>query len=446
MGSLYVQEGAVVRCPALGFSCTLPSGWEVIGASVSSGVASFSFGGDADAQKIHFSSRASLKAYPEDHPYRSRFFADPTERQKSYPRTVQLPFGEAFVGNSLEPILFRQNRVLFTFGWSGAKAGDKAETILRALKFFPPKIERLTPTLKPFKYLHVGIPSSEDPKPPGLAEAELRGRLRAAESTRELYGPGKTRVPSMEPMARHGWANGPYQYGVLRTALGEFDAAGRNFTEAALLYSEIMADDPQDGSGRMMSLHSALLAGDRTLALQFAHHWVNSAVPENVVRDAACYQRALPLLITQRDAEARPAIEEAKAVDPKKAVVRGLGALMGAIVDANAAAYASTLEEVLKNHHGSACRKGSQTWNSLNSFLCVEAAALAVIAAWRGMALPPELPSRRATLKNLPVIGVTEFEGRPLEKGSTFDLDVDYLPEALVRAATSSTGGGANLP
>jgi len=31
-------------------------------------------------------------------------------------------------------------------------------------------------------------------------------------------------------------------------------------------------------------------------------------------------------------------------------------------------------------------------------------------------------------------MGVTEFEGRPLEKGTTFDLEVDYLPSGLVGA------------
>jgi len=267
-----------------------------------------------------------------------------------------------------------------------------------------------------------------------VAEAELRGRLRNAETTRLISAPGKPRIPSMEIIARHSWANGPYQTGVLRTVLGEMDAARRDFAEAGRLYSEIIAALPQDATGRLMSLYSALLAGDRAAATRFATHWANLQVPANVVRDAACYQRALPLVIAGRDAEARPAIGEAKAVDPKKAWCRGLGALMGAIVDRDAAAYASALEEVLKGHHASACRKGSQTWNSLGSFLCVEATALAIVAAWRGLALPAELPSRRATLKNLLVIGVTEFEGGPLPKGTTFDLEVDYLPEAFVRS------------
>jgi hypothetical protein len=279
-----------------------------------------------------------------------------------------------------------------------------------------------------------------------LAEAELRGRLRAAEITREIHAPGKPRIPSMEMIARHGWANGPYQYGLLRTALGEIDAARREFADAARLYAELLAAFPQDGTGRLMSVYSALLAGDRTAAVRFAHHWAALQVPANVVRDAACYHRALPLLIAQRDAEARPVIEEARSLDPKKAWGRGIGALMGAIVDANAAALSSGLEEVLKDHHGSACRKGSQTWNSIGSFLCVEATALAVIAAWRGIPVPSDLPTRRATLKKLLVISVTEFEGRPLEKGTTFDLDVDYLPETLVRAATSSPASGASLP
>ena len=121
MSSIYIQDGATVRCPALGFSATLQPGWEVLSAGVNVGAATFTFGGDADAKRIHFSSRVTLKAYPEDHHYFSRFFTDAAERQKSFPRTLQLPFGEAFVGNGLEPILFRQNRVLFTFGWWGNK-------------------------------------------------------------------------------------------------------------------------------------------------------------------------------------------------------------------------------------------------------------------------------------------------------------------------------------
>jgi hypothetical protein len=46
--------------------------------------------------------------------------------------------------------------------------------------------------------------------------------------------------------------------------------------------------------------------------------------------------------------------------------------------------------------------------------------------------VPGDISSRRPVLKNLLSIGLTEFRGRPLEKGVTFDLEVDYLPPMLL--------------
>ena len=439
MAVFYEQEGKQVRAPLFGLSFLLPPGWTVMGAGVSMGQAHLSFAvGDGPGKNA-----GTLRIAPEDGKQYSRFFRDPEELKKSYPHRVALPFGEVFVGTGIwgPRVLFQRNRLIFEFECTkrDSDVHRAAQKLLETLCFFSPRAERLPPSLKVFRYLYPGVKLSDAPKPPGMAQAELRDRLSHDEKSRERDAPGMPRVPRAERWARQGWAMGPFKCGVLRAALGEFDEARRAIAEAAPILEETTFSNPQDSDLYMPALHAAILAGDREGALRVARRRADLSEIPKVILVRACYERALPLLVDGQDDEARPAVEEAKAVNPKKAWYRGLGALMGSILDRDAAAYARGLEEVLSSHHAYACRKSSHIRNSWNSFVCVPATALAIVAAWRGLPLPTDLPSRRKTLKNLNVIGITEFEGRPLEQGTTFDLEVEYIPEALVRAAASST-------
>jgi hypothetical protein len=273
------------------------------------------------------------------------------------------------------------------------------------------------------------VPLGQDATPPGLAEAELRARLRSREKDRARYAPDVAPPKGQEAHFRRGWAGMPFSFGHLQAALGDYAGAKAAFGECARLLSDVLRRHP-DPQSYVSALQSAILAGLPDLARHIAQDRETMRGELRAVPDAEGFQRALPLLVLGLDDEARPWIEKAKAVVPEKAWRRGMGALLGALAEKDADAFGRASEEMLAHHHASANHKGSETWNSEHSFLCAPAISLSILARGRGMSIP-EPPSRRATLKNLLSVYLTEFEGRPLEKGTTFDLAVDYLPDAL---------------
>jgi hypothetical protein len=359
--------------------------------------------------------------------------------RKTYPHKLVLPLGEVVVGPSVEGprVLFTKNRLIFLFEWIDRKpeVREGAQEILRSLRFSVPHLERLPPTLKIFKYLHPGVHRGASVAPPGLALAELRARLEDSERTREMWAPGEPRVPHMELTARSHYASNPLVSGLWHVLLGELDRAKRRFTEAADLCEEAAFLSPPDLNTFVAAVEAAILAGDRPRAHRIARRHAEANWGGTFTADLRAYNLGLPMLVAGAVEESRPLIGVARALDPKKAWYVGLGDLLHAVAEGNAGGLAVALDTVLKDHHARSVRR-SQIWNSVRSFICVPATVLLILAAWRGVEVPMDVTSRNATLKNLLVIGITEFDGRPLEKGTTFELEVDYVPAALIAAAT----------
>ncbi len=266
---------------------------------------------------------------------------------------------------------------------------------------------------------------------PSLARAELAARLKAALNTRESWAPGKPRVPTMELVARRSYASMPLAIGQWKTLLGEPDEARHSFLEAAELSEREAFEPPPDLGMFGVALEGAILSGDRARAVRISSRRGEATWKDSFLRDRKAYAYGLPCLVAGDAVGVRPHLEAARGIDPKKAWYTGLGELMGAVAARDQAALGSALEKVLKDHHARSCRR-SQIWNGIGSFVCLPATVLAILARWTGLEIPTELPSRRATLKNLLLIGVTEFGGQPLEKGRTFELEVDYLPPSLI--------------
>lgn len=433
MSAIYVQEGRNIRCPALGFELPLPPDWAVMGSGVSMGSAHFTIArGGAHPQFV-------LKASPEDHPRLSKYLQEEI-RLKAYPKRLVYPFGEVFNGPVHDPILFLKNRIIFNLDLGGRapEIWEAAHFALRRLTFFTPKVERLHPALKDFRYLHPGVPLGKVATPPGFAAAELHARLRALETARDRNAPGTPRLERYERRALLARAWMPFNYGHVFAALGDMPKARAAFAEHAKLWDGILAQAADEHQGYIDALHSALLCGDGLLARRLAGRRGELQGDTKAVPDRAAYERALPALVLGKDDEALASLARAKAVSPENAWRRGLGELARAVVERDAAALAPSLEELLSHHHGRANHRGSDLWNSELSYLCVPAIALLVVARERGLSVP-EPPSKRATLKNLLAVYLTEFQGRPLEKGTTYDLDVDYVPDALLR-------GGFEIP
>lgn len=415
MRSIYVQEGRNLRCPALGFDLRLPPEWEPAFASVSRGAAHFTIALNGAHPQF------SLSAYPEDHPSQSKFLQEDV-RLKSYPKRFQYPFGELFNGPNWEPFLFIKNRIIFTVRLGGRSPDiwEAAHATLQRMSFYAAKVDRLHPSLKDFRYLHPGVPLGEDAAPPGLAEAELRARLRSVEEDRARY------ASRDDLRSRQIRASTPTTIALVRAALGEYAEAKAAFAESARLLDELFPQLPEDHQLYASALEAALLAGDPELAKRVAERRSLLRGTSKAVADRGVYERALPLLTLGLDGEARTVL----AISPNPTWRPGLMELMRALLERDVDALNRSLEETLAAFHRSANRKGSQIWNSVLSYVCAPALVMSVIARVRGLALT-EPPSRRATLKNLLAVYVTEFEGRALEKGATFDLAVDYLPEAL---------------
>jgi hypothetical protein len=438
VSDLYIQAGNEIRLPALGVSFRLPERWSVTTAGIARGEAHLWFQ-HVPYSKGGASSEVMITAAPEDHKYYSRLLKNQDELLKSYPRKLQLPFGEAFEGSGSQGprLLFAKNRVIFIVEWSDRNPDVRAgaQQILQTLHFSVPSVDRLPPSLKIFKYLHPSVRSGATAVPRGLALAELRGRLEVSERTREMWAPDKPRVPDAELMATRHYASGPLLSGLWHVLLGELDSAKRCFAEAADLCEEAAFLPSPDLNTFVAALEAAILAGDKPRADRIARRYAEVTWPGEFTADGRAYRMGIPMLVAGDIEAARPLIDEARALNPRKAWYVGLGDLLHAVAQRDTAALTVALETVLKDHHAQSVRR-SQIWNSVRSFICVPATVLVILAAWRGVALPADVPSRHGRLKNLLVIALTEFDGRQLEKGATFELEVDYIPASLIAATT----------
>jgi hypothetical protein len=239
----------------------------------------------------------------------------------------------------------------------------------------------------------------------------------------------------VELMAARHYASGPLLSGLWHVLLGELDSAKRSFAEAADLCEEAAFLPPADLNTFVAALEAATLAGDKPRADRIARRYAEVSWPGEFTADGRAYRMGIPMLIAGDIEGARALIDEARALDPRKAWYVGLGDLLHAVAGCDATGLAVSLETVLKDHHARSIRR-SQIWNSVRSFVCVPATVLVILAAWRGVALPADVPFRNARLKKLLVIALTEFDGLQLEKGATFELEVDYIPASLIAAAT----------
>lgn len=144
----------------------------------------------------------------------------------------------------------------------------------------------------------------------------------------------------------------------------------------------------------------------------------------SLIGDRLAWAQALPALISGNNDLAEKYAEAALEVPEKKAWYPGLGDAIGAFVSDDGPMLSESLERVLAKHVRYARNKTSHCHNWGPCLICIPAAVLMRLAAWRGITLR-ELKGRRAEISFHLMIS------RP---GERVKIQVDFLPDGLTSA------------
>lgn len=402
----YSVDGSVVRSDFFGFSLTLPSGWCVAGARASGGKASLWFGPPTGG-----TDQLTITIHPRDEEKIARYFADPTLAPMPFSGRAAFPFGEAMVANVRRAqLLFRQNDVIVLIdereGQPDIEAGMDA--MLNSLTFFAPSADAVPKELKAFTYLHPGARAKKPTGRSPLTDAELEARIAFHRERGHLYDAGLT-AATLERAS---------------------DARALLGLAAQQLQRIASEKQPPEVAVFADALESAMFSRDGDVVAALARSSPARAQPGDAWADRATFVRALALLATGDDDEARAELDATPDVAPKRAWMPVAIALLRAIVERDEDAYRAAMKDVLGAHHRKARAKTSMIRNSARSFVCTPATAAAIVATQRGLTVP-DVSERRATLTGLIAYAATSTSEGPILPGATFDLDVDYVPAAL---------------
>ena len=276
--------------------------------------------------------------------------------------------------------------------------------------------------------------SKPQPADPRLAIPELEARIEASRGSFKHSVEIQERVRSRgEPMKEHQLffpAQDLAKEAGCLCALGRWPEAkaafleGSRFSEEGAFYGGRLRRGALGGA-----IQDAILAGERERALRLVHRERPPLLEEG--RTLSFYLAEEPLL-TGDEAGLRRVIEEAREYErTHEAGFPGYWDAVEALLQGSADAFAAGIAKVLEKHGVLTRVHNSFLYNAADALLCRSATALAILAAWRGIRLPADLPGRRKVVR-WPLIDLTEFDGKPLERDTKFELEADFIPPGLL--------------
>jgi len=304
---------------------------------------------------------------------------------------------------------------------------NEVEKLIRTLNFFSPEAKEVPPNLRAFKYLFTKATLLAPPKIDGIARTEIQARLDQAERSRGLWDPDRSRIPDAVVMAKRQFAGETFNIALWRVLIGEVEIPRQLFAEAASLLESAAFLNPPSLPTFSLAIDAAILSGERNLARRIARRWNEVSWPDRYVHGGEHLVFAMArLIMNERDA-VRSDMEAALAAGFDELELE----LLRCVAEEDRSHVQKALQETLKKHHSRAIRKQSQIWNSLNSFISLQATALLLLARWLNFEVNREVAGRKAVLKNLLIVGLQEYQSRRINTGTTFDLEVDYILEKL---------------
>ena len=265
-----------------------------------------------------------------------------------------------------------------------------------------------------------------------LAIACLRSRIASNDRNFETWNPD-TGVSPMVPMAYTQRGICLFDNAVFHHLLEENEIAKELFARSAVLLREgALRFEPPKLATMTGALEAALLAHYWEAAEQIANASFE-CTGHDLIRDRLAFSLALPLLVLQRDAEADYQVDQATAVDPKKAWYPGIGKLLASVLSRDPSGFREAATSIVDVHHRRARHKKSYIYSSSVAFICVPVIVLGIIAIRRGMDVPDEIPNRQASIP-MSLAYLSEYQGEPIQKGATVKVEVDYVPRVLLKA------------
>jgi hypothetical protein len=264
-----------------------------------------------------------------------------------------------------------------------------------------------------------------------LAIACLRSRIVSNERTFETWNPETMYTPHMVPTAYTQQGICLFDNAVFHHLLGENRIAKGLFAQSAGLLKEgALRSEPPKLVTLTSALEAALLAHDWEAAAQMANEF-SKCPGHDLVRDRLAYSLALSLLVLKQDADVQSQIDQAMAVDAKKAWYPGIGRLLVSVLSQDSSGFVEEAKIILEVHHRRARHKNSFIYSSSIAFICVPVTVLGIIAIQRGMDIADGITNRHATIP-MSLAYISEYKGEPIKKGSTVDVEVDYVPKAFL--------------
>jgi hypothetical protein len=430
MTDLHTFADGEFAAPFFGFAVSVAQDWVLREADASGSTARFIFRrGSGDGY-------LNVHVYARDYRSMAVYFEDDLARKRRFPDRISLPFGEAFEsrGASSRSLIFQANGLIFSLACGAGDATGRAagDAMLRSVRLFPPTAEQVPPKLKAFKYLHPGVamPRPKTPRDPELVRTELEARIathrQRVEATR---GEWERIRRDRLAVACSGLGSDFLDVAVCSLLLGRGDDARASFRESAasFLAATDHATDGLPPAPRLHGLAAAVLSGDAALARECARRLAPPAERRGKSWVQDRFTRALAALVLGDDAAAASATAELLGEGDEAAERDGFypatGVACRAILDRDAAALAGALAQILQRHAAMAARS---LRNQADGWICLPAAALAVVAAERGLDVAIDARRRRADLKLRAVFSEPH-------RGEEAVLDVDFVPLDALR-------------
>lgn len=256
----------------------------------------------------------------------------------------------------------------------------------------------------------------------GLLRAELTARIASNEATIAAWSNATNPSPFARRSALADTGFSWFDIATCRVLLGEGAAALEAFAHAAeWMHASLAVVSPPTLATYVAALESAVLSGDRALALRQAAEPVAPEPRPSLVRDRLAWGLALPALVTHDDDVVAAQVAAAREVPDAKAWYPGIGDALQAFVDGDADELRAALGRMLEKHVRYARSTRSHCFNWGPCLMCVPAAVLLRLARARGLGVD-EVDGRRATIPFKLL-----FSTDPAE---TVSLDVDFLAPA----------------
>ena len=258
----------------------------------------------------------------------------------------------------------------------------------------------------------------------GLVRAELAARIASNEATIATWSTATNPSPFARRSALADTGFSWFDIATCRVLLAEGPAALDAFAHAAeRMHASLPVVSPPTLATYVAALESAVLSGDRALALRQAAEPVAPEPRPSLVRDRLAWGLALPALVAQDDDSVAAQVAAAREVPDAKAWYPGIGDALQAYVDGDAVELRAALERLLEKHVRYARSTKSHCFNWGPCLMCVPAAVLLRLATWRGLAVD-DIDGRRSTIPFKLL-----FSTDPVE---TVALDVDFLAPAYI--------------